>query len=56
MSLFGHIRFFGNGLIYAGFFGGDRIAVVKRDFYPVCAGRSVNVRAQPRQDDPAQVH
>ena len=44
MSLFGHIRFFGNGLIYAGFFGGDRIAVVKRDFYPVCTGRSVNVR------------
>ena len=44
MSLHGHIRFFGNGLIYAGFFGGDRIAVVKRDFYPVCTGRSVNVR------------
>ena len=44
MSLFGHIRFAGNGLIYAGFFGGDRIAVVKRDFYPVCAGRSVTVR------------
>ena len=44
MSLFGHIRFFGNGLIYAGFFGGDRIAVVKRDFYPVCTGRSVTVR------------
>jgi Bacterial Ig domain len=44
MSLFGHIRFFGNGLIYVGFFGGDRIAVVKRDFYPVCRGRSVTVR------------
>jgi Big-like domain-containing protein len=44
MSLHGHIRFFGNGLIYAGFFGGDRIAVVKRDFYPVCSGRSVDVR------------
>jgi DNA-binding beta-propeller fold protein YncE len=44
MSFFGHIRFFGNGLIYAGFFGGDRIAVVKRDFYPVCQGRSVTVR------------
>jgi DNA-binding beta-propeller fold protein YncE len=44
MSLFGHIRFSGNGLIYAGFFGGDRIAVVKRDFYPVCTGRSVTVR------------
>jgi hypothetical protein len=44
MSFFGHIRFFGNGLIYVGFFGGDRIAVVKRDFYPVCRGRSVTVR------------
>jgi hypothetical protein len=44
MSFFGHIRFVGNGLIYVGFFGGDRIAVVKRDFYPVCRGRSVTVR------------
>ena len=44
MSFFGHIRFFGNGLIYVGFFGGDRIAVVKRDFYPVCRGRSATVR------------
>jgi hypothetical protein len=44
MSFFGHIRFVGNGLIYVGFFGGDRIAVVKRDFFPVCRGRSVTVR------------
>jgi DNA-binding beta-propeller fold protein YncE len=40
----GHIHFAGNNQIYAGFFTGDRIAVLKRDFYPVCQSRSVTAR------------
>jgi hypothetical protein len=43
VSTHGHVRFFGNGLIYAGFYDGDRIAVFKRDYYPVCASRAVTV-------------
>ena len=38
------MRFFGNGLIYAGFFDEGRIAVLKRDFYPTCQNGSVTVR------------
>jgi hypothetical protein len=40
----GHVHFFGNGLIYAGFFDEGRIVVVKRDFYALCANRTVSGR------------
>ena len=40
----GHIRFFGNSLIYAGFFDEGRIVALKRDFYPTCQNDSVTVR------------
>jgi len=40
----GHVHFFGNGEIYAGFFDEGRIAVIKRDFYAVCDSRTVSGR------------
>ncbi len=40
----GHVRFFGNSQIYAGFFDEGRITVLKRDFYPTCQNGSVTVR------------
>jgi hypothetical protein len=43
VSTHGHVRFFGNGLIYAGFYDGDRISVFKRDYLPVCTSRAVTV-------------
>jgi hypothetical protein len=41
VGLFGHIHFFGNGIILVGFINEGRILEVKRDFYPVCQGRSI---------------
>jgi hypothetical protein len=41
VSTHGHVHFFGNGLIYAGFFDGSRIVTFKRDFYPVCTSRTI---------------
>jgi DNA-binding beta-propeller fold protein YncE len=48
VNFFGHIHFFGDGLIYAGYLGNSRVAVVKRDFYPVCQSRSLTVRRNTR--------
>jgi DNA-binding beta-propeller fold protein YncE len=39
----GHVHFFGNGFIYAGFYDGSKIAAFRRDYYPVCVSRAVTV-------------
>jgi hypothetical protein len=49
---FGHVRFFGNGTILAGWVAGDRIVDIKRDFYPVCQSRAVTVRRNTAQAIP----
>jgi DNA-binding beta-propeller fold protein YncE len=40
----GHVHFFGDGQMYAGFFDEGRIALIKRDFYAVCDSRTVSAR------------
>jgi DNA-binding beta-propeller fold protein YncE len=44
VSFFGHVHFAGDAQILAGFFGGDRVVVIKRDFYALCQSRTIRVR------------
>jgi hypothetical protein len=44
MNFFGHIHFGGDGEILVGQFGGDRVLLLKRDFYPTCSSRTLQVR------------